>query len=166
MGRRKRTIIPPAEKQAPAAITVCAGAARFGVRQLAAALCPASLLAGFVPVTIPNTSHLAWRGVLPSKLAGWGESGSKLPHSKASHPTNSFFGPALPNRVPRSFLPKVAAHQVNEDVFQAGLTRGEVQQVHIPRLQGGQECGNRLMGFAHTQHHAAVLFVNCLDASQ
>jgi len=46
----------------------------FGVRQLAAAFLPASLLAGISP-----GSDIA------SQQAGWGKSGSKLPHSKASH---------------------------------------------------------------------------------
>ena len=47
----------------------------FGVRQLAAAFLPASLLAG----TSSETT-------IPSQQAGWRQSGSRLPHSKASHP--------------------------------------------------------------------------------
>jgi hypothetical protein len=46
----------------------------FGVRLLAAAFLSASLLAG---ISTPNT--------YPRQQAGWGKSGSKLPHSKASH---------------------------------------------------------------------------------
>jgi hypothetical protein len=43
------------------------------VRQLAAAFISASLLAG-----------ISAGGALPNQQVGWGESGSKLPHSKAS----------------------------------------------------------------------------------
>jgi hypothetical protein len=49
------------------------------VRQLAVAFCPASLLAGVS--TILSTLHIGFS----SQPASWlGESGSKLPHSKAS----------------------------------------------------------------------------------
>jgi hypothetical protein len=51
------------------------GMQSFGVRQLAAAFLSASLLAG--------TFHLSTSS---SQQAGWGKSGSKLPHSRASHP--------------------------------------------------------------------------------
>ena len=51
-----------------------AGAARFRVRQLAAAFPPASLLAG-----IPRRTFIC------SQQAGSCQSGSKLPHSKAAH---------------------------------------------------------------------------------
>jgi len=45
----------------------------FGVRQLAAAFRPASLLAG-----------ISAGGTIPRQQAGSSQSGSKLPHSKAS----------------------------------------------------------------------------------
>ena len=35
---------------------------------------------------------------------------------------------------PLLLLTQVAAGQVNENVFQAGLARGEMQQVHVSRL--------------------------------
>ncbi len=50
----------------------------FGVRQLAAAFLPASSLAGIS----------TWR-TIHRQQAGWGKSGSELPHSKASHPRNT-----------------------------------------------------------------------------
>jgi hypothetical protein len=59
--------------QALSATPACAGAARFGVRQLAAALARASLLAGSDAL-----------GCNPRERARGEESGSKLPHSKAS----------------------------------------------------------------------------------
>ena len=68
----------------PSGTTAYAGVARFGVRQLAAAFRPASLLAGFAPTTIPIILLLGSMCTVPSQQAGSGESGSKLPHSKAS----------------------------------------------------------------------------------
>ena len=59
--------------QALSATTARAGAARFGVRQLAAAFLPASLLAG-----------IATESIIARQQAGSSQSGSKLPHSKAS----------------------------------------------------------------------------------
>ncbi|MGD0227959.1 MAG: hypothetical protein ABSF71_37105 [Terriglobia bacterium] len=67
--------LPAKRGQAPGATTACAGAARFGVRQLAAAFLTASLLAG---ISIESTNA--------SQQAGSSQSGSKLPHSKASRP--------------------------------------------------------------------------------
>jgi hypothetical protein len=59
------------------------------VRQLAAAFLPASLLAG-----------VSSERILPSQQAAWGQSGSKLPHSKAllRMPTGErFFATSLPD---------------------------------------------------------------------
>jgi hypothetical protein len=51
----------------------------FGVRRLAAAFFLATLLAG-----------ISTEGAIPSQQAGRYQSGSKLPHSKASHACTSF----------------------------------------------------------------------------
>ena len=55
----------------------------FGVRQLAAAFLSASLLAGISSEN--NVAEILTERTIPSQQAGWCESGSKLPHSKASH---------------------------------------------------------------------------------
>jgi hypothetical protein len=60
----------------------------FGVRQLAAAFRPASLLAG-----------ISAERTIPRQQAGSSQSGSKLPHSKASHA-----GPAMAGSALRYFL--------------------------------------------------------------
>jgi hypothetical protein len=57
----------------------------FGVRQLAAAFLPASLLAETESPALPEGfSRILFAVTSPSQQAGWGKSGSKLPHSKAS----------------------------------------------------------------------------------
>ena len=57
----------------PVLPTACLGVGSFGVRQLAAAFLPASLLAG-----------IATESIIARQQAGSSQSGSKLPHSKAS----------------------------------------------------------------------------------
>jgi len=52
--------------------TACLGVRSFGVRQLAAAFLPASLLA-----------RISTWSTIPCQQAGFSQSGSKLPHSKA-----------------------------------------------------------------------------------
>ncbi len=65
---------PAAEKLVGRTASANRVARSFGVRQLAAAFLPASLLTGK-----PSER------TIPRQQAGWGQSGSKLPHSKASH---------------------------------------------------------------------------------
>src|ERR1019366_59940 len=75
IGWRKGGALESAEKRVGAAAKRHAnrcGRSPPWSAQLAAAFCPASLLAGVSPATILSTLHLAFRCTVSSQRAGWG----------------------------------------------------------------------------------------------
>lgn len=60
----------------------------------------------------------------------------------------------------------MAAGQVHENVFEAGLTRAEMFELLPLLVDGGQQRRNRQMRFAHIEANCTVLMANRLDARQ
>jgi len=98
----------------------------FGVRQLAAAFQPASLLAG-----------ISIASAIRSQQAGWGQSGSKLPHSKeVFSPKHRSAGIILYET--HSFE-RTSTGAVNIDEQLAYLTKGAEETIRVEELRAKLE---------------------------
>src|SRR5271157_2213419 len=65
-----------------------------------------------------------------------------------------------------SLLAQAAPGEVNEDILQTGVARGETQQVRAALLQGAEQGGDGLVSFTHAQHDPAVFHMDRLHTRE